>query len=93
MTDDELEKNTNSNNLLHLFPFSLPYGGRVYRTTGAFANRGSYGNFWTSGADSGVNARALYFYDASVWSEGSPYKTYGFSVRCLANHEAWETDI
>ena len=54
------------------------------RTTGAFNTRGSYGNFWTSGANSSVDARYLYFYDAYVWPEYNRYKTGGFSVRCLA---------
>ena len=75
---------TDVNNLLHLFPFSLPYGGGVNRTTGAFLSRGSDGYFWTSGAGSGVDARGLYFYGAAVWPESGHYKTYGFSVRCLA---------
>ena len=72
------------NNLLHLFPFSLPYGGFVYRTAGVFGGRGSNGLFWTSGAYSGVFARSLNFSGASVWPERSDYKTNGFSVRCLA---------
>ncbi|MBR3263878.1 hypothetical protein IKF94_01415 [Candidatus Saccharibacteria bacterium] len=63
------------------------------RTTGAFNNRGSYGSFWTSGANSGVYARYLRFYGAYVWPEYNAYKTGGFSVRCLAQHKAWETDI
>ncbi|MBR3264189.1 hypothetical protein IKF94_03105 [Candidatus Saccharibacteria bacterium] len=71
-------------NLLHLFPFSLPYGGFVTRTTGAFGSRGSYGYFWASGANSGVNARYLVFVGAGVWPEYNNYKTLGFSVRCLA---------
>ena len=84
---------TDVNNLLHLFPFSLPYGGNVNRTTGAFGSRGSGGNFGSSGAYSGVIARGLDFYGASVWPENHYYKTYGFSVRCLVNYKAWETDI
>ena len=56
----------------------------MYRTTGAFGNRGSDGNFWTSGAYSGVNARYLNFNGVNVWPESDYYKTFGFSVRCLA---------
>ena len=59
------------------------------RTTGAFSYRGSGGAFWSSGANSGVFARGLDFYGASAWPENNTYKTYGFSVRCLANHKAW----
>ena len=64
------------------------------RTTGAFDARGSHGYFWTSGAYSGVGARTLRFTGAAVWPENNDYyKTVGFSVRCLANYKAWETDI
>ncbi|MBR3263933.1 hypothetical protein IKF94_01720 [Candidatus Saccharibacteria bacterium] len=63
------------------------------RTTGAFSSHGSLGGFWASGAFSGVHARLLDFYGAIVWPEGSRYKTEGFSVRCLANYKAWETDL
>ncbi|MBR3264302.1 hypothetical protein IKF94_03715 [Candidatus Saccharibacteria bacterium] len=77
---------TDVNNLLHLFPFSLPYGGHVYPTTGAFYNRGSSGYFWSSGANSGVNARYLLFYGALVWPESYYYKTNGFSVRFAATN-------
>ena len=51
--------------------------------TGAFYSRGSAGYFWTSGANSGVDARALLFYGAGVWPGYYYYKTNGFSVRCL----------
>ena len=55
------------------------------RTTGAFSARDSYGLFWTSGANSGINARDLEFFGARVWPESNDYyKTVGFSVRCLA---------
>ena len=74
---------TDVNNLLHLFPFSLPYGGYVGRSTGAFNSRGLAGDFWTSGADSGVYARSLNFYGAGVWPEYDFYRTYGFSARCI----------
>ena len=75
---------TDVNNLLHLFPFSLPYGGYVRRTSGAFGSRGSYGHFSIPGAYSGVSARNLAFGGASVKPEDSRYRTDGFSVRCLA---------
>ena len=55
----------------------------MYRATGAFSTRGSDGYFWTSGANSGVDARALLFYGAGVWPGYYYYKTNGFSVRCL----------
>ena len=70
-------------NLLHLFPFSLPYGGHVYRASGAFGTRGSGGFFWASGANSGVRARSLNFSVAYVSPERNSYKTGGFSVRCI----------
>ena len=56
----------------------------MLRSTGAFYRRGSGGDFWTSGAISGVGARGLTFRDVNVWPELNSSKTYGFSVRCLA---------
>ena len=73
------------NNLLHQFPFSLPYGGSVYRTTGGWDARSAYGAFWSEGAASGSNARYLSFYGAYVWPENGSYKTNGFPVRCIAS--------
>ena len=72
------------NNLLHQFPFSLPYGGNVYRTTGGWRGRSTDGFFWSEGADSGSYARYLGFYGANVYPESSFYKTPGLTVRCVA---------
>ena len=71
------------NNLLHKFPFSLPYGGDVYRATGRWDGRSTGGNFWSTGAVSGSSARYLNFGGVSVLPGDSYYKTYGFTVRCV----------
>ena len=73
------------NNLLHKFPFSLPYGGDVHRTTGGWSVRSTGGYFWSEGANSGSYARYLDFGGVYVWPEGDNYKTFGFPVRCVAN--------
>ena len=72
------------NNLLHQFPFSLPYGGNVSRTTGDWNNRSTSGFFWSEGAGSAASARDLNFNGVDVWPELSNYKTIGFPVRCVA---------
>ena len=72
------------NNLLHQFPFSLPYGGNVYRITGDWNYRSTRGYFWSEGANSGSGAQYLDFDGAYVSPEVSNYKTYGFPVRCVA---------
>ena len=72
------------NNLLHKFPFSLPYGGYIVRVPGGWNNRGAYGVFWSEGADSDAVAHDLGFYDVYVWPEDGSYKTSGFPVRCVA---------
>ena len=71
------------NNLLHQFPFSLPYGGNVGRTTGGWRDRSTYGYFWSEGANSGSGARGLNFGDAYVYPEYNYYKTSGFPIRCV----------
>ena len=77
-------KDDRINNLLHKFPFSLPYGGNVRRATGGWNSRGTGGGFWSEGASSAANARGLNFNGVYVWSEGDDYKTYGFPIRCVA---------
>ena len=77
-TDDRI------NNLLHKFPFSLPYEGYIDRTTGGWGSRGTYGFFWSEGASSDAYARYLSFSGVDVWPENGYYKTYGFPVRCVA---------
>ena len=72
------------NNLLHQFPFSLPYGGGVSRPTGGWYGRSTNGYFWSEGAYSGSNARYLAFGGAYVNPEDDHYKTTGFPVRCVA---------
>ena len=73
------------NNLLHKFPFSLPYGGFVTRSTGGWSYRSMYGLFWSEGASSGSYARDLYFDGVNVWPEYNTSKTNGFSLRCVAS--------
>ena len=80
------------NNLLHQFPFSLPYGGYINRTTGDWYNRGTNGVFWSEGANSATNARYLYFGGVGVWPEDNHYKTNGFPVRCVASQVSTKTN-
>ena len=72
------------NNILHKFPFSLPYSGSVARESGANVNQDTHGYFWSAGTNSATTARYLLFYGVSVWPEYNAYKTDGFTVRCVA---------
>ena len=73
---------TRANDILHKFPFSLPYSGYVYRTDGKVDNQGTNGDFWLAGSDSATAARTLNYYGNYTSPEYSNYKTHGFSVRC-----------
>ena len=74
--------------LLQLFPFSLPYSGRVDNVSGAFSGMGNFGGFWSTGANSTTNARDLSIYEEKfVYPEASLYKAYGLPVRCVAKKQ------
>ncbi len=72
---------TRVNDILHQFPFSLPYSGAVYRDSGATVTQGTDGNWWSQGANSGTNARYLNIAGNYTNPENNYYKTYGLSVR------------
>ena len=74
---------TRANDILHKFPFSLPYSGNVNRGDGKVDNQGMYGDFWSAGSDSATSARYLYYYGNYTYPENSNYKTLGLSVRCV----------
>ena len=74
---------TRANDILHKFPFSLPYSGRVIRGDGKVYYQGTYGNFWSAGSDSATAAWHLVLYGNYTYPEASAYKTNGFSVRCV----------
>ena len=75
---------TRVNDILHKFPFSLPYSGDVRRTDGKVYYQGTNGYFWSAGSDSATNARYLYYLGNYTNPENSNYKTSGLSVRCVA---------
>ena len=74
---------TRVNDILHKFPFSLPYSGYVNRVDGKVDNQGTNGYFWSAGSDSSTYARYLNYRGNYTYPEGSYYKTDGFSVRCV----------
>ena len=80
---------TRVNDILHQFPFSLPYSGYVDSFAGDTANQGTNGRWWSQGANSGTNARGLYISGNYTSPEGNYYKTHGFSVRCVVFYRAW----
>ena len=49
-----------------------------------FSSQGSVGRYWSSSQDSSTLARGLYFSSAYVYPANYGYKSYGFSVRCVA---------
>ena len=74
---------TRVNDILHKFPFSLPYSGYVNRVDGKVDNQGTNGYFWSAGSDSSTYARYLNYRGNYTYPEGSYYKTDGYSVRCV----------
>ena len=82
------EGNTGANNTLHAFPFSLPYSGYVTRGSGATVYQATYGYFWSAAPSSTTFSRYLGFLGTSVWPERDTYRTYGFSVRCVARRSS-----
>ncbi|MBQ9403059.1 hypothetical protein IJU22_00595 [Candidatus Saccharibacteria bacterium] len=71
---------TRVNDILHQFPFSLPYSGYVGGTDGKVYRQGAYGHFWSAGSDSATDARYLLVRGNYTGPADSYYKTYGFSV-------------
>ena len=75
---------TRVNDILHQFPFSLPYSGRVYSVSGATVEHGTLGLWWSQGANSNIYARYLAIGGNYTGPEDNNYKTHGLSVRCVA---------
>jgi uncharacterized protein (TIGR02145 family) len=65
--------------------FSALLAGYKYSLDGFFNDLGSLAYFWSSSEYNATNASTLvlYVYDSSIYLLEYPYKTYGFSVRCL----------
>jgi uncharacterized protein (TIGR02145 family) len=61
----------------------LPAPGGRYRSSGALYNVGTYGYYWSS-TSSGTNALCLIVNATSVNPTGSSIRSYGSSVRCVA---------
>ena len=66
------------------YPVNFVYSGSVYSSS--VNSRGSYGNYWSSTANSSVNAYYLYLVSSSV-RPGTyyDYKYYGRAIRCVAS--------
>ena len=80
-----IAKKTNSSTL---FPFSLPYSGRIGRASGANTLWSSRGTFWTDESFSTVGANSLDFYEGgNIFLELNDMKTSGGSVRCVAKKQ------
>ena len=62
---------------------TLPAAGNRSSTSGALDNRGYYGSYWSS-AENGSNACNLTFNSSFVVPVNIFTRTYGFSVRCIA---------
>ena len=62
---------------------TLPAAGYRYFTNGALNFRGYFGFYWSS-AENGSYAYSLYFTSSSVYPPINYNRTYGFSVRCIA---------
>ena len=77
---------TRVNDILHKFPFSLPYSGYVNRVDGKVDNQGTNGYFWSAGSDSSTYARYLYVNGNDTDPVHDYYKTNGLSVRLFLPH-------
>jgi uncharacterized protein (TIGR02145 family) len=63
---------------------TLPAAGNRNFVDGALNSRGSFGGYWSS-AETGSNAYFLFFDSGSVYPAiNDPNRTYGFSLRCIA---------
>ena len=69
-------------------PMSVPFAGYYEWTNGALYNRGDVGDYWSSTATAtgeGTNAYYLIInYGGFVNPQRSNNKTYGFTIRCVA---------
>ena len=83
------ENNTNYGVALHYGPnvstklLTLPAAGNRNNTDGTLDNRGTNGFYWSS-TENGTNAFGLGFNSSAVSPAGSNSRTYGFSLRCIA---------
>ncbi|MBO7720204.1 hypothetical protein J6S35_01010 [Candidatus Saccharibacteria bacterium] len=75
---------TRANDILHQFPFSLPYPGVVRPYVGTVYYQGTYGYFWSADSDSATYAWYLSYDSDYTEPERSSYKIGGMSVRCVA---------
>ncbi|MBQ3271282.1 hypothetical protein IJH10_01610 [Candidatus Saccharibacteria bacterium] len=82
------EGNTGANNTLHAFPFSLPYSGHVNRGSGATVAQATSGGFWSAAPLSTTYSQILTFGGTTVSPEANRYRTYGWSVRCVARRSS-----
>ena len=74
---------TDASNKMRAYPNNFVYSGNVYG--GSVLGRGSYGNFWSSTANSSVYAYNLYLYSSYVYPGANvSNKYYGGAVRCVA---------
>jgi hypothetical protein len=62
---------------------TLPAAGFRLLTDGALTNRGIIGLYWSS-TENGTNAFALVFDSSNVNPAFSTSRTFGFSLRCIA---------
>ena len=62
---------------------TLPAAGHRNNTNGALTSRGSTGNYWSS-TDYSSLAYYFYFYSSGVGPANILNRTYGLSVRCIA---------
>ncbi|MBQ9403041.1 hypothetical protein IJU22_00485 [Candidatus Saccharibacteria bacterium] len=54
------------------------------RESGATVGQGTNGHWWSAGSNSSTRARYLHVYGNYTYPEHVHYKTYGLSVRCVA---------
>jgi uncharacterized protein (TIGR02145 family) len=61
----------------------LPAAGYRVNSNGELLNRGSFGFYWSSTEISSSSAWVLTFFSSSAYT-GNSDRTFGFSVRCIA---------
>ena len=62
----------------------LPAAGFRSNTGGALGGRGYYGSYWSSAESGSTKAWNLYFGSGNAFTGSGYYRTYGQSVRCIA---------